>query len=78
MAQEFEAAENIKLSDWGKELEERFFRPQIEAEMAEREKAREQSQDRGSGRNNTGSATRTASRSNGYARTRSRGPEMRR
>ena len=78
MAEEFEAAENMKLSDWGKELEEKFFRPQIEAEMAEREKAREQSQDRGNGRSDTGSATRTASRSNGYTRSRSRGPEMRR
>lgn len=36
MREEFKAAENAELFDWGKELDERFYRPQIEAEKAER------------------------------------------
>lgn len=36
MAQEFEAAENTQLRDWGKELDAQYFQPQIEAEKAER------------------------------------------
>lgn len=32
MKEEFKAAEGSELYDWGKELEERFYRPQIEAE----------------------------------------------
>lgn len=42
MREEFKAAENAELNDWGKELEERFYRPQIEAEKVEREAARAQ------------------------------------
>lgn len=38
MSEEFKAAEGIELYDWGKELDEQFYRPQIEAEKAEREK----------------------------------------
>jgi len=44
MAEEFNAAENSKLYDWGKELDEQFFRPQIEAEKVERETGRKKSQ----------------------------------
>jgi hypothetical protein len=40
MAEEFKAVEGTDLDKWGKELEERFYRPQIEAEKAEREQAR--------------------------------------
>jgi hypothetical protein len=36
MHEEFKAAEGSELYDWGKELEERFYRPQIDAEKAER------------------------------------------
>lgn len=36
IAAEFKAAERTELSDWGKELEDRFFRPQIEAEKKKR------------------------------------------
>jgi hypothetical protein len=32
MREEFKAVENAELYDWGKELEEKFYRPQIEAE----------------------------------------------
>jgi hypothetical protein len=36
MREEFKAAENAELFDWGKELDEKYYRPQIEAERAER------------------------------------------
>lgn len=36
MREEFTAAENVDLNAWGKELDEQFYRPQIEAEKAER------------------------------------------
>lgn len=36
MREEFSAAENADLTDWGKELDEQYYRPQIEAEKAER------------------------------------------
>lgn len=32
MKEEFKAAQGVDLYDWGKELEEKFYRPQIEAE----------------------------------------------
>jgi len=43
MTEEFKAANNHDLYDWGKEMEEKFYRPQIEAEKQQRE---EQSQAR--------------------------------
>ena len=36
MSDEFNAAENSKLYDWGKELDEQIFRPQIDAEKQQR------------------------------------------
>lgn len=58
MAEEFEAAEGQTLWEWGKELDERFYRPQIEAEKQER------SQSRSNEREPRGrSATRTTQRS---------------
>lgn len=39
MAEEFNTAEDAKLYDWGKELEEQFFRPQIEAEKQHRDQS---------------------------------------
>jgi len=36
MAEEFEAVEGQSLWEWGKELDEHLFKPQIEAEMQER------------------------------------------
>ncbi|MFA6965224.1 hypothetical protein [Bosea sp. (in: a-proteobacteria)] len=50
MKEQFKAVENTELYDWGKQLEERFYRPQIEAETREREagQARTQTQTRGS------------------------------
>lgn len=49
MNEQFKAVENTELYDWGKQLEERFYRPQIEAETREREagQARAQTQTRG-------------------------------
>jgi hypothetical protein len=44
MADEFEAAENVKLRDWGKELDAQHFQPQIEAEKEERARNRGASQ----------------------------------
>lgn len=42
MAEEFEAAENMPLRDWGKELDAQHFQPQIEAEKEERARNRGQ------------------------------------
>lgn len=63
MAEEFNAAEDAKLYDWGKELEEQFFRPQIEAEKQQREESRS-----GNGR----AKTRSAGSNTGRSRQRSR------
>lgn len=38
MKEEFKAAENQELYDWGKKLEDEFYRPQIEAEKHEAER----------------------------------------
>jgi hypothetical protein len=54
MADEFNAAEGMELNEWGKELDEKFYRPQIEAEKAEREK---QSQTRTRTRSASSAAT---------------------
>lgn len=40
MKEEFKAVEGSELYDWGKELEEQFYRPQIEAEKQERSQSR--------------------------------------
>jgi hypothetical protein len=44
MKDEFKAIEKTELYDWGKQLEEQFYRPQIEAETREREAAQARSQ----------------------------------
>ena len=54
MAEEFEAAENLPLRDWGKELDVQHFQPQIEAEKQERARSRET----GRGQARTGSSRR--------------------
>ncbi|MEM1287246.1 MAG: hypothetical protein AAGH60_02730 [Pseudomonadota bacterium] len=51
MAEEFEAAENLPLRDWGKELDAQHFQPQIEAEKEER--ARNRENDRAQSRTST-------------------------
>lgn len=43
MKEEFATRENGDLYQWGKELEDRYYRPQIEAEKAERQKPGERS-----------------------------------
>ena len=53
MAEEFEAVEKVSLYDWGKELEERFYRPQIEAEKQERAAQRSRNPDRDTGSRET-------------------------
>jgi hypothetical protein len=45
MKEEFKVRENVDLYDWGKELEDRYYRPQIEAEKADRQKAEDRSRD---------------------------------
>jgi len=48
MRDEFASVEAVELQAWGKELDEQFYRPQIEAEMAERNgRAQSRSQDDG-------------------------------
>ncbi len=42
MREEFAAAEESELADWGKELDETVYRPQIDAEKSERTAAREE------------------------------------
>ena len=37
MKDEYKAAERSELYDWGKELEQRFYRPQVEAEQRRRD-----------------------------------------
>jgi len=54
MSEEFNAAEDAKLYDWGKELNEQFFRPQIEAEKAERKTSQSQKQSSGHRRTRSG------------------------
>lgn len=44
MKDEFKAVEEAELYDWGKELEDQFYRPQIEAERNERSQTPERSQ----------------------------------
>lgn len=44
MKEQFMAVEKTELYDWGKQLEEQFYRPQIEAEAGEREAAQARSQ----------------------------------
>jgi len=39
MSEEFNAAEGSQLHEWGKELDEQFYRPQVEAEKSQREQA---------------------------------------
>ena len=45
MAEEFEAIEKVSLYDWGKGIEEQFFKPQIEAEAQERKANRSRRSD---------------------------------
>jgi hypothetical protein len=72
MAEEFEAVEQQSLWDWGKQLDQDIYRPQIEAEKEERAQAKTRSPE-ASGE--TGSERRARSSA---PRTRTRGPEMRR
>ena len=46
MAEEFQAAEQVSLYEWGKELDEKIYRPQIEAERAQREQSTAKSRTR--------------------------------
>jgi len=46
MKEEFKGSEGKELYDWGKEQEEKYYRPQIEAEKQQRESTRTQSRSR--------------------------------
>ena len=61
MSDDFNKAEGSKLYDWGKELDEQFFRPQIDAEKRQREV----------GQSSNG-RTRTRAKSNSARRSRQR------
>ena len=63
MSDEFNKAEGSKLYDWGKELDEQFFRPQIDAEKQHREASQS---------NNGRTRTRAKSTSTGRSRQRVR------
>ncbi|GAB6843733.1 hypothetical protein HNR00_003413 [Methylorubrum rhodinum] len=54
MREEFKAAESMELTDWGKDLEARFYRPQIEAETREREAVRARGEAQTASRTRTG------------------------
>lgn len=54
MKDEFKAVEKTELYDWGKQLEEKFYRPQIEAEAKEREASQVRDQSRRPLRTRTG------------------------
>ena len=74
MAEEFEAVERQSLWEWGKQLDEEIYRPQIEAEKQERSQTRS-----GVSENTQTSETESRSRTSATAgRARARGPEMRR
>lgn len=62
MKEEFKAAENADLYDWGKDLEEKFYRPQIEAE---KQRSEERKQDGGRSRANGRSRRSENGRDNG-------------
>ena len=44
MKDQFELHQNRPLQEWGKELDEKYYRPQIEAEIKERETAKDRAQ----------------------------------
>ena len=46
MAETFEEAESTRLHDWGKELDEQYYRPQIEAAKQERKASQKKSKSR--------------------------------
>jgi len=46
MKEEFKASEGKELYDWGKEQEDKYYRPQIEAEKQQREAGRTQTRSR--------------------------------
>ena len=77
MKEEFAAAEKRELYDWGKDLEDKHYRPQIEADKKKaEERSRDEGRDRGTGRDrgngdgrdNDRSARSDRSNSRGYSR----------
>jgi hypothetical protein len=78
MKEEFQAREKSDLYDWGKELEDRYYRPQIDAEKAERQKTDDRShdQERPGGRERSSASQR--SRSGGEERSGESGTGRRR
>ncbi|MCR9124061.1 MAG: hypothetical protein NXH91_17515 [Phyllobacteriaceae bacterium] len=72
MAEEFEAVEQQSLWDWGKQLDQDIYRPQIETEKEERAQAKTRSTDSG------GASIKERRSGAGQPRGRTRGPEMRR
>ncbi|MCR5858262.1 hypothetical protein [Mesorhizobium sp. J428] len=77
--EEFKAAENAEFYDWGKEMEEKFYRPQIEAEKQQRE---EQASERDGGRTRSSDRggrfeRKAASDENGSAPSRTRATQSR-
>ncbi|MEX0956369.1 MAG: hypothetical protein WDZ83_14310 [Rhizobiaceae bacterium] len=76
MKEEFKAAEGSDLYDWGKKLEDEFYRPQIEAE---KERARDNGDGDGStrSRSENGEGPRRTARHNGENQSRrARGPAL--
>lgn len=71
MAEEFEAAEGRSLWDWGKELDEQIYRPQIEAEKQERKASRSPEGSQPGERRTRGAAERTSNQDTNRPRGRS-------
>jgi hypothetical protein len=67
MREEFQAAEQADLYEWGKHLEEEFYRPQIEAERAEAEARRQENGASGTSRSRTARRTRQGNGDNASA-----------
>lgn len=73
MKEEFKAAEQRELYDWGKEIEEQFYRPQIEAEKRQAEERSREKETRDSEqRSNGASRSRRGDNQNGAARSNDR------
>ena len=76
MKEEFKAAEaDLDFYEWGKDIEERFYRPQIEAERQQRERSQDRETGRERSRSRENDSEGPNSREEGSGRQRSRSPD---
>ena len=77
MCDAFKEIEDRELYEWGKEIEEEYYRPQIEAEKKERERERARDGDREhAGEETSGENVRSPSADSGYQAPGRSGPRM--